>query len=257
VIRVLEFTASDVQSGPQVAVISRATADRYWPGGDALGSRISVFATERTIVGIVGDVRHLGPTTPVDPMVYIPHQQDVLRRSMTIVLRSGGDGATLLPAARAALREIDAHLPISNIRSFDDLRSSRTAAERFTALLVTAFGTLAGLLAGVGIFGVMSFAVAQRKREIGVRMALGADRVSVLSRFMIDALRAAVPGAIIGALLALPLARLARSLLFGVTPADPVTFVGAVLLVIAVALGAAAIPALRAASVDPRVALIE
>jgi predicted permease len=251
-----EFTAADGPDSQPVVVIARSLADRYWPGSTAVGERIEVFGESREIVGVVGDVRHFGPSTPVDPLIYLPQAQDVTtRRMMTVVVRSA-EGLAFSPAAmRAEIRALDAQLPISNLRSFDALRSERTASQRFNAMLIASFALLAVTLAGVGIYGVTSFVVAQRRREIGVRMAIGASGASVLRRFVGQALRSVAVGVLAGTLAALPLARLTRSLFYGVPATDPLTYAGVIALVSVLGLLAAALPARRAAGIAPRTAL--
>jgi predicted permease len=251
-----EFTASDGTDAPPVVVIGRALADRYWPGASPLGDRIEVFGVDREIVGIAGDVRHLGPTTPVDPLVYLPQAQDITeRRMMTVVVRTDAGAPLPLADVRADIRSLDGRLPISNLRSFDALRSERTAGQRFNALLVASFAGLAALLAAVGIYGVMSFVVAQRTREIGVRMALGASRASVLGTFLRHAALPVTAGTVAGVVGALLLTRLVRSMLFGIALTDVVTYACVVLVVAALALIAALLPALRAARIEPSLAL--
>jgi putative ABC transport system permease protein len=251
-----EFTAADASGAPPVVVIGRALADRYWPGRNPLHDRITVFGVDFEIVGVVGDVRHLGPATPVDPLIYLPHAQDVAtRRLLTVVVRTSGSTEALLARLRSEIRALDAQLPVSNLRTFGALRAQRTASERFNALLVTSFATLAVLLAAVGIYGVMSFVVAQRTREIGVRMALGATRRSVLSTILRFGLKPVSTGAFSGLAIALLLSQWARSLLFGVTPTDVATYGGVLIVVAAIALIALWLPAYRATRIQPSVAL--
>ena len=258
IVRGREFTAADATDAPKVVVIGRVLADKYWPNGDAIGARIHVFGEDREVVGIAGDIRHLGPASPVEPMIYIPQSQDAAtRRMMTVVVRTSASSANAVTGIRDVMRSVDSNLPLQNLRTFDALRAERTASQRFNALLITSFATLAILLAGVGIYGVMSFVVAQRTRDIGVRMALGATRASVLTGFMKRALVAASVGTAAGVAAAIPLSRTIESMLFGVPPVDLVTYVAVVLGVVAVTVLAAVPPSLRAARLDPRNALAE
>ncbi|MEX2284724.1 MAG: ABC transporter permease [Gemmatimonadota bacterium] len=251
-----EFTSADATDAPKVALIGRALAQKYWPDESPLGQRIRVFGIESEIVGVVGDVRHLGPTTPVDAMVYLPHTQDVAtRRMMTVVTRTQGAPEAAQEAMRREIRSLDPQLPITNLRNFDALRAERTASQRFNALLIASFATLAVLLAAVGIYGVLSFVVAQRRREIGVRMALGASRWTVLRGFLFQALRAAAIGSALGIVIALLLTRFLRTLLYGVGPTDPLTYLAVLALVATLAMIAAWIPARRAAGIQPLTAL--
>lgn len=252
-----EFSTGDTPESPAVVIISHILAERYWPGESPIGERIVVFGVEREIIGVAGDVRHSGPMTPVDPLLYLPQSQDIAtRRMMTIVARTDASAPALVAALRTHVRALDPQLPISNLRTFGMLRSERTAGQRFNALLLTSFAALALLLAAVGIYGVMSFVVAQRTREIGVRMALGASRASVLAGFLRQAMQPVGVGALAGLAIAIPLTSLLRSMLFGISALDAVTYVGVVLLVIGMALVAAWAPARCASRVEPNVALI-
>lgn len=247
-----EFTAQDQTESRPVVVIGSALAERYWPGVSPVGERIVAGGVEREIVGVAGDIRHRGPATPVDPMLYLPPAQDVTtRRMMTVVVRTDGDPDSLLPAVRAAIRDLDARLPISNLRSFGTLRSERTASERFNALLVVSFAVLALMLAAVGIYGVMSFVVAQRTPEIGLRMALGATRSAVLAMVVARTAWPVIVGVAVGLSGALALTRVLKTMLFGITASDPVTFSSAVLVLGTAALAACLVPALRAVRIDP------
>ena len=252
-----EILASNATGAAPVVVIGKALADRYWPNVSPVGERIRVFGVERQIVGVAGDVRHRGPTTPVDPMVYLPQSQDITtRRMMTVVVRTDGNPNAMLGTVRNVIRALDPQQPISNLRSFGALRSQRTASERFNALLVASFAALAVLLAAVGIYGAGSFVVAQRTREIGVRMALGASRASVLREFLLRALRAAAIGSVAGLGAALALTRLMQGMLFGVPATNVMTYAVVLLLVSSLALLAGWLPAWRAAAVQPSTALL-
>jgi len=251
-----EFTSADREDAAPVVVLSRALADRYWPGRSPVGERVVVWGVEREIVGVAADVRHFGPTQPVDPIIYLPQAQDVTtRRMMTIVVQTSSDRDRMLSVVRDEIRALDAQLPVSNLRSFESLQTERTANQRFQALLVGSFAALGLLLAAVGIYGVMSYIVAQRTREIGVRVALGASRSTVVRHFLSRALRIVVIGAVIGLACAVPLTRFLQSMLFGVPLLDRITYAGVIVLTGALALIAAWLPAFRAARVQPVVAL--
>lgn len=253
-----EFELADREGAAPVVVIGKALADRYWPGTNPVGERVVVWGIEREIVGVAGDVRHLGPTEPVDPLLYLPQAQDITtRRMMTVVVQTSTDPDAILSHLRAEVRALDAQLPISNLRSFDALRSERTANQRFDALLIGSFAALALILAAIGIYGMMSYAVAQRTREIGLRLALGASRSTVILHFLNTALRMVAIGLVIGLAFALPLTRLLQSMLFGVVASDGITYAGVFLVVTGVALLAASLPAVRAAGIQPVTALAE
>ena len=242
----------DRAEAPPAVVVSRSLAERFWPEGDPVGKRIQAFGQEREIVGVVGDVRHHAPGIPPEPMIYFPQAQDIAtRRLMTIAVRASSNPDNVIGAARGEVRRMDPRLPISKLQTFGELRSERTASERFSALLVGTFAAVALVLAALGIYGVMSFAVAARTREIGVRMALGASQRIVLRGIMRGALVTVGIGAALGLLVAIPLMQLIRGLLFGVEPEDPFTFAAVAALLVCVGLLAAWIPARKAAHVDP------
>ncbi|MBX6365451.1 MAG: hypothetical protein IRZ00_16395, partial [Gemmatimonadetes bacterium] len=222
----------------------------------AVGARIRTFGREWEVVGVVGDVHHFGPATPAEPMVYFPFAQDVItRRRMTFVLRTAGEPEALVGPARAVIHELDPQLAVSNVRGFGSLGAEKTAANRFSAVLVGAFAGLALLLAAVGVYGVTAFAVARRTREIGVRMALGASGRRVFLTVLRQAAAMLGVGAAAGVLAAIPLMRLMRGLLFGVGPGDPLTFAVVLAVLAAAALLATWGPARRAARLDPVAAL--
>jgi ABC-type antimicrobial peptide transport system permease subunit len=174
---------------------------------------------------------------------------------MTVVVRAADAAQLSLTDVRDEIRALDPQLPISSLRSFGALRAERTSTQRFNALLVASFALLATLLAAAGIYGVMSFAVAQRTREIGIRMALGASRNSVLGRFLRSAIRSAAIGGILGILIALPLTRLIQSMLFGIQSTDALTYAAVILIVTVLAVLAAWVPARRAAGIEPATVL--
>ena len=252
VLRGRSIGEQDAEETPPAVVVSRSLAERFWPEGDPVGNRIQAFGQEREIVGVVGDVRHHAPGVAPEPMIYFPQAQDIAtRRLMTVAIRTSSNPEHVIGAARSEIRRMDPQLPISKLQTFDQLRSERTASERFNALLVGAFAAVALALAALGIYGVMSFAVAARTREIGVRMALGASQGMVLRDIVRGALVTVGIGAALGILVAMPLMQLIRGLLFGVEPEDPFTVAAVATLLIGVGLLAAWIPARKAAHVDP------
>jgi predicted permease len=250
------FDRRDALDAQPAVVISRSFAERLRPEGDVLGRHVTVFGATLEVVGVVGDVRHLGPAVPPEPMIYFTHATDaVLRRSMTLVVRTSSPPEALAPRVRAEVRSVDGLVPISAARSFSALRAEKVAGERFNALLVGVFGALAILLVAVGICGVMAFAIVHRTREIGVRLALGASSAGVLRNVLRDAARLVGVGLAIGLLAALPLVQLLRGLLFGIEPLDPVSFGTAAAVMSLVGMLAALVPARQAAAVEPLVAL--
>lgn len=253
-----EFTEADRTNAAPVVVIGRTVAQRYWPDGTALGARVTVFGVEREVVGIVDDVRHFGPATPFDPMIYLPQAQDAAtRRMMTVVVRGSGPIDALRASIRPIVRELDAALPVSNLRAFSALRAERTANQRFNALVIGTFGLLSLAIAAVGIYGVLSFIVAQRTHEIGIRSALGATRATIVGMIVRQSLGLTGVGLIVGIVVATLTTRYLKRMLFGLQPLDPMTFAGVCVVFAAVAAIASYVPARRATRVDPLVALRE
>ena len=249
------FEHGDGPDAPHVALISQSLARKYWPNVDPLGRRIQ-FGNMRplNIVGIVGDVRDYGLDHDVRPTVYAYSQQQPQPANFSIVVRSSSSPAALTPAMRAELRALDPELP-ATFHTLEDILSSSLDSRRFSLIV---FGVLAGValvLAAAGIYGVMAYMVAQRTHEIGIRMALGAGRGEVLRLVLKRGMALALVGVVVGLAGAFAATRLMVSLLYGVTPADKLTFVGVTAFLFAVSLLACYVPARRAAKVDPMVAL--
>ncbi|MGH9331582.1 MAG: ABC transporter permease [Vicinamibacterales bacterium] len=250
------LTDQDTATAPGSAVINEALARKYWRGGDPLGRRISAGDTVFTIVGIVSDIRHRGPGRPADAELYV-HYRQFPERGMTVVVRGAAAGrvASLAPSVREAVRSVDPALPLANVGTMEELEAAAVAEPRFVMLLAGLFAAIALTLALVGVYGVLSFAVAQRTSEIGVRMALGATRADVLGLVVGDGLRMVGLGAIIGVAGAAVAGRAMRTLLFGVHAVDPLTLGVTVALLVAAAAIACAAPARRATRIDPVEAL--
>ncbi len=255
------FTTEDNEGSLPVAVINETAARRIWPGEDPVGKRVR-FGARRpwvTIVGVARDVRSAGLAEAPSSELFLLHGQMLgiatPERAMYLVVRTSGEPMALVDRVRATIRETDPMLAIGTIRTLDDIVTRSVARQRFTATLLTAFGVVALVLAAVGIYGIMSYGVRLRTREIGIRMALGAQSRDVLALFVGQGMRLAAMGLAAGVLAAFALARLMTRLLFGVAPSDPVTYVSIVLLLAAVALLATWIPARRAVRVDPMRAL--
>jgi predicted permease len=253
------FTAADHAASPRVAIVNEDFARRYFPGREALGQRIA-FGRDDTdriqIVGIARDTKYNLQRKDIRPLVYTPWRQEPSRIGrMSFSLRTMGSPSALIPAVREIVRQLDANLPVTDLGTQVE-RSRRTiAAERFTARLLTFFGALAALLAAIGLYGVMAYSVAQRTAEIGIRMALGAQIRAVVKMVAGQGLKFAAVGVVLGALAAQALQRVVASQLYGVTTADPLTILVVVAGLLAVCLLACWVPALRAARVDPMVAL--
>jgi len=237
-----------------VAIVSEAAAQQFWPGQDPIGQRIRVlFSPDVTIVGIVGNVKHNALNLPAYPHIYLSHNQEP-SESLSLVVRTAASPSAAAPAVRARLRAADAALPIS-IRTMDDVLALSTAQPELYALLTGIFGAVALVLAVVGIFGVVSYVAAQRTREIGVRMALGAQAREIVALVIGQGMRPVAAGIVAGLAGAAAVTRFMKTLLFGVTPLDTLTFTSVVLIVAVVGLIACWIPARRALRVDPIAAL--
>lgn len=257
-----ELTDMDREGQPLVAVVNEQFARRFFPDGDGLGARIDWARRQgphkwMTIVGVVADVKHSGLNLPVDPAIYAPYAQSdqAWRRWMTLVVRTEQPSSQTVETVKKQVWSLDSQIPVSDIQSMDDLMARSLAQQRFNVILLGAFAGLALLLAAVGIYGMMAYRVTQRTHEIGVYVALGAGRKDVLRLIMRDGARLAAIGIIAGLLGAVAITRVMTTLLFEVKPTDPVVFSLVAVLLGAVALIACYIPARRALSVPPTVAL--
>jgi predicted permease len=253
------FADSDTALAPRVVVVNEALVERFFPQGAAVGTRIRLGpnpnAPWRTIVGVIGNVRHHGPEEPVEPEAYEPFPQDPFEG--TVVVRAAGDRTAVIDAVRAVARSIDPSVVLFHAEWMDGRLDEHLAPRRLSLRLVEAFAALALGLALLGIYGVMSYSVAQRIPEIGVRVALGAAPSEIHRMVLREGLRLAVPGLAGGLALALASASIARSLLFEISPADPATYGMVVVMVLAVSLVACYVPARRAARIDPLIAIRE
>ena len=239
-----------------VVVINESLARRYWPGEDAVGKSLGFASTSWRIIGVVGDVRTQGLTRESGSAVYVSMRW-APRSNLKFFVRTRGEPLAMISAIRAAVHDADPTQPIANLTSLDRVVSSTVAQPRLVATLLGMFGALALALAVLGIYGVISFNVAQRTREIGLRMALGADGSSVVRMVVARTARLSATGIVLGTVGALALTRVLTTQLYGVEPADPLTFVIVALLLGGAALLAGYLPARRAAAVDPVVALRE
>jgi len=252
------FTDVEASEPRRVIIISESLARQHFPGEEPLGKRLDVSMFEQPtpaeIVGVVGDVRYDSLTDGAAPTVYFAHP-DLTYSFMTLVVRAAGDPAALAPAVQRELRAIDPAQPVSDVRTMSQVMSETVGRERFNTLLLGLFAGLATLLAAVGIFGVMNYSVTLRTREIGIRMALGAQPGGVLMLILRQGLLLTLVGIVIGLAGALALTRVMSGLLFGVEATDPATFAAIVLLLAVVSLLACYIPARRATRIDPLIAL--
>jgi len=247
-----DFRASDDRKSPAVAMVNEALARQQWPGQDPIGRRLRFDDNGEwlTIVGVVGDIRHLGPSVPPRPEIY----QSVTQRSfpfIAFVVRTEGPPANFMPSIRSAVASLDPNLPLSGARTMEEHVARALSKPKFLSTLVASFGALAVSLAVVGIYGMMAWSVTERRKEIAIRMALGASRATMLSMVLVRALGLAAIGITIG-LAAAPIAtRTLAGLLYEITPTDPLAFTGTAMALAAVAVLSALVPALRAARVEP------
>jgi predicted permease len=247
------FTPQDNATAPPVVVINDTMARRYWPGNSPVGKRVMLSGPEvwREVVGVVADVRHWGLDAPVNPELYFPHVQLPFSSAMTFVVRTGAEPALLAAAAREQVRSIDPNLPVSALRTMDEVAALSMTSRRSGMLLLTIFGLLALTLAAAGIYGVMSQLVAVRRAEIGIRMTLGARPAAVMRLVLKEGLLQAAAGLAIGVAGGVLAMRTFRAMLFEVDPADPVTIAVVAVLLLATATLACIVPAHRAMRLDP------
>jgi hypothetical protein len=256
------FRPSDDATAPPVVVVSEDFATHHWPNESPLGKQVRPYGMDRskepfaTVIGVVASTRSRGVTSPYRETYYFDHRQRPPFRSSstTYVVRAGPGAAALASVIRRAVEAVDPQVPVRT-ESFDAVLASSVADRRFTTLVLSAFAGTALLLAIVGIYAVVSYSVAQRTREIGVRLALGATPGGVWALVVGTAIRAVVPGLIVGAAIAVIDGRLLRAMVFGVSPLDPIAIVGALGALMLAALGSSAWPARRATRVNPITAI--
>ncbi|MGH9614636.1 MAG: FtsX-like permease family protein, partial [Bryobacteraceae bacterium] len=264
-IRLMEgrfLDARDGASAPPAVVVNQTFVRHFYRNQDPIGKRVRAGSDAwRTIVGVVEDVKNAGLDQPVGTELYFPFRQigkmGFGLRGLNVILRTKGDPAALVGAARRVVSEIDPSLPVAHVRTMDDVMLSAQARPRFLASLLTIFSVVALVLAAVGIYGVISYSVARRTAEFGIRMALGARPGDVLLAVLRQGLEMGVTGIVAGFFAALVLTRLIRGLLFGISSFDPMTVALMVLLLLFVTLLACYVPARRATKIDPMLALRE
>jgi putative ABC transport system permease protein len=250
------FGETDGPEQAKVAVVSEALARAHWPGQDPIGRRLRLYEEDAwsTVVGVVGDVRHSGMHSAPRPHFYTPYAQSP-RGDLALAVRTTADPQALVPAVRAAVAAVDPEQPIAELRTMDQVIADSLADRRFNMLLLAAFAGMALILSSVGLYGITSYSVGQRTREMGLRMALGASPSQVLRLVFAESMGTVLLGLVPGVLGALAFGRLLSGLLYGIPPADPLTFGGCVAVLTLVALIASLMPGLRATRVDPMVTL--
>jgi putative ABC transport system permease protein len=259
------FSEADTAAAPVVALVNETMARMYWPGRDPVGRRIR-FSNDAplvwaTVIGVVGDVHHNGITTSVKPKFYLPYDQFVTATgdkpitSGTIVLRADGDPLSHVAALRSAAAAVDRTVPISAVRPMTDVIDTALTAPRLTSWVMTGFAAVALALSALGLFGLLVYLVAQRTYEIGIRMAIGASPGEVARLVLMQGLRVGGRGLAIGLFLSALAARGLSSLLYGVQPWDPITWVIAPSVLLVITAIASLVPAWRTAGIDPLRAL--
>jgi macrolide transport system ATP-binding/permease protein len=248
------FTRQDDASAPPSVIVNRRFAERFWPGESALGKVVRTAGQDRTVIGVTetGKYRSLGEAP--SEFMYLP-QRERFVSGMTLVVRTAGDPQAVLGRIRSLVRELDPDLPLFDVRTMEDHMGFALLPARLGGTVLGIFGLLGLSLAAVGIYGVMAYSVARRRRELGIRVALGADRPRVLKLVLGEGMRLVVVGVAVGLLAAAGAAQLVKGLLYNVSALDPLAFAGVPLLLVVVAALAVYLPARRAASVDPMQAL--
>ncbi|MFN0109865.1 MAG: ABC transporter permease [Blastocatellia bacterium] len=251
------FSERDTQNAPRVVIVNQALAERAWPNENPIGKRLRFFWADwqtYEVIGVAGNTKSYGLATDWQSELFVPHAQ-IPYTAMNVAVRTTIAPESLVAEVRRVILSLDATQPPHSLVTMEDLLAASLARERFALTLLELFAGLALLLAAVGLYGVMSYAVAQRTHELGLRMALGAQKRDVLTLVIRQGLQLAALGVTIGLALALGLGQLLTSLLYGVSATDPLTFIGIVLLLLIVALVACWLPARRATKVDPMIAL--
>jgi len=251
------FTDGDDLKAPHVLLINDAMARDFFPNENPLGQRMQLGINGFTgqIVGVVGDVKHVGLDAQANHEVYISYAQAPFSVDMTLIAKTENDPLQTAAAVRNEIKGLDPQISVGKVQTMEAIAKESIAGERFRTLLLTIFGAGALVLAAIGIYGVISYSVSRRTHEIGIRMALGAHATNVRNLVIKSGLKLALAGVVIGVVCAFAITRLMSSLLFGLEPTDTLTFVSVPLVLLGVALVACYLPARRATKVDPLVAL--
>jgi predicted permease len=257
-----DLNDADVVGGPPVVLVSESVARRFWPNDNPIGKHVTLTFSgkaAREVVGIVGDVKEdsLSQTRPVEALYWplsqitAPPGEPWRAFGMSLAVRTSADPAAAISSVTSAVHRVDSQLPVEHVVTMEGLVSASLFSQRFNVLLLGAFAGLALVLAAVGIYGVLSYTVRRRVREIGIRMALGASHSDVLRLVVTDGMKPILLGVALGLAAALALSRVVTSLIFGVRATDPLTFAAVALLLVAVGLLATVLPAYRATRVEP------
>jgi predicted permease len=254
VLRGRDFSQSDRRDSPEVLVVNKTFADRYWPGQDALGKHVKFSTESYEVVGVVANSKFRKLQEPEAPFLYLSTTWNYTPQ-MVIQARTASDPMVLAAALRQTVQRIDPKLPMYAVMTLDEATDGAAFQQELSAWLLGAFGVLALVLACVGVYGSMAYAVSRRTRELGVRMALGASRSGILLLILKNGMRITAAGLAVGTLLAIAAGRVLSNLLFQVRPIDPVVFSGVFVVLVCVSLLAGYVPARRAARLDPLEAL--
>jgi predicted permease len=250
------FNEGDKKDAPQVIIVNRAMAERYWPHENAVGRRITFDDKPKeidwmTVVGVVGDIKDHPNSPGAEPALWWPELQSGFSNDMSVLVRANSSPQILADALIDAVHRLDPRLAVADIKLMDQVAGASVSTPRLTFVLVGLFAALAVLLAAIGAYGVIAYTVTQRRSEFGLRVALGAQRKDLLRMVLAQSAQLAVPGTVVGVLLALSLSRVLQTLIYGVSAADPVIYASVIFMVPAVALLASYVPARRAARADP------
>jgi putative ABC transport system permease protein len=249
-----DFSAQDETTAPRVIIINESLARTAWPGQDPIGRSLILDyqggATSRQVVGVVRDARYDGPRSSPSPEIFIPHAQNPYL-VMNVLVRTTVEPGALMQTARAQALKVDPDQPVHSITTMERLLDDTLQQDRFAMLFVALFAAAGLITAATGVYALLAYTVAQRRREIAVRMAIGASSSSVARLVVMESLTLALLGAIAGAVGVAGVSRLARSILFGIAPQDPVTLITTAVVLLIVVLAASWLPARRAAQVDP------